>query len=205
MPKGARRLPRRLMTSETASAAVQQFLRRPTERDTDDLRYPRQPSLDIMFPKPQNRPTLIRQPSRNEVIALHVAPNFRLPEFAVILRHNSVSWASVPEAAIHENDDPGGLEYYVWLAKYAAIEPVTYSHRAERLSKRQFRPCVPTSYSGHTPAALLRGEDVRPPPFTPVPHRRQEWKCQSPERTSNVRARPTLRPPRCPSADPSKS
>jgi hypothetical protein len=113
-----------------------------------------------MLPHPYWQPASSSQCDVGLCITLTIARDFFLPPCGVRFGPCTVLWAAVPEAAVHEDCDPGGAEDQIRLATKAGygahVDPVTESQAVQEAAKGDFWVCVPLPLSLHRPAFGIR-------------------------------------------------
>ena len=69
----------------------------------------------------------------------------------------------VPETAMHEDDRSSRWEDDVWGARQALhMQAITKATRVKGSPQYPFRPSIPSSYTGHVVASLLRCQRIWP-------------------------------------------
>lgn len=110
----------------------------------------------------EDAPAQLFQPKVNLAVTFAVARDLGFPKLFVSLRSPVTLGTTVPEASIHEDDQPLLSEGEVGFpGEHQMPPPSGYSLLLEELNQHPFRPFVTLpSDQGHHLGSLLLGEDV---------------------------------------------
>jgi hypothetical protein len=78
-------------------------------------------SVNLVLPDSNYLPALVAQHPTDSAIADYIGRNFYPPESTVSAWLHEVSWASMPEAAIYENDCLVAIEDQIWLTRKRVV------------------------------------------------------------------------------------
>lgn len=118
---------------------------------------------EIMFPDPEDAPSLCAQKSIDHSVASFVRGQLGQPELLVAFGLNPMLRATMPEAAIHEHRELELWEGKVGTACYRIVPaPTCHTIGTEQSGERDFRVLVALAPDlGHHLGALRFRKDVR--------------------------------------------
>lgn len=131
---------------------------------TSDTEEPAEPSgqlclvSDFAFPDRQHAPTHRAQLCLAPTVSVAIALKLWKPEVRATRRSPpSRATVSVPEAAVHKNDDPMPLQHNVGLTgQFSLMKSKSQPETMKQATNCKFRCCVLCSNSCHIAASLLR-------------------------------------------------
>jgi hypothetical protein len=75
----------------------------------------------LVFPNPENSPTVFAKGSANKQITSLVCREFVVPESRIVLGQRPVLWATMPEAAVHKHGNALLWKHEIGLAEFGLI------------------------------------------------------------------------------------